>query len=242
MNTFDWKITIKMNLLLLKFGGLWPEKNLSYKLNNLYAVRAIFCISLFLIVDALSQAVNIYFLRDDFQAVTSVIYLLFTKFVTIFKVLKFTNKINVLKRFMNCINSNIFQPQNHHQRIMIIPTLEAWKKMFTALFLMSFSTIALWGVFPLLDQNQEKKLPFVAWYPYDTHRWPFYEITYVYQVLSISYCGVVSVGIDTYVSALNMYIGAQFDILCDNLKNLKFNKNTNRNLRHCIAHHKVILR
>lgn len=242
MTSFDWKVTIKINLLFLRLGGLWPKNSFTYKLNNLYSIHAILCISLFLIGDALTQAINIYFLRHDLEALTGVIYVLFSKLVTIFKILSFIKNIGVLKAFMNYINSDIFQPKNHRQRVIIEPALNTWKKMFRALFIISFSTITLWIMFPILDRSHGKRLPFVAWYPFDTEKWPFYEITYMYQVLSIFYCGVVGVGIDTYISALNMYIGAQIDILCDGLKNLKFDKNTSKNLKHCITHHKIILR
>ncbi|RZC41867.1 7tm 6 domain containing protein, partial [Asbolus verrucosus] len=93
---------------------------------------------------------------------------------------------------------------------------------------------------------KDSRLPFLAWYPYNSKVSPFYEITYVYQIVSISFIAIANSNIDTLIAALNMYIGAQFDILCDDLRNLQdltqsASLSFNEKLTDCIQHHKKIL-
>jgi hypothetical protein len=101
-------------------------------------------------------------------------------------------------------------------------------------------------LFPLLDKTaEEKRLPFLAWYPYNTQISPFYQITYIHQIASVVFITTVHVNIDTLVAAINAFNGSQFDILCDNLRNLHNltgSEDINDKLINCIEHHKQTLR
>lgn len=241
MNAFDWKICIKLNLLLLKVGGLWPKINY---LPDSYSFYTVICFAVFIVGDTFFQTVNIFVVSNDLEAMTNVIYIFFTKAVAIYKISCFVKNMKIVKEFMIVANSNIFQPKNEHQKTLILPLLSAWKKLFATFFAMSWSTILLWSLFPILDRSQGKRLPFLAWYPYDIQKSPLYEITYVYQVLSVSYCTIATIGVDVYIASLNMFVAIQFDLLCDNLKNVKFStrRKAFEALRFCITHHQTILR
>ena len=81
----------------------------------------------------------------------------------------------------------------------------------------------------------------MTWYDFTIS--PFYEITYVYQIVSMAFIAATSLTIAMLIAALNVFIGVQCDILCDNLK-YTFNPLTSSgtNLLVCIKHHKGILR
>jgi hypothetical protein len=63
MKTFDWTLTIKVNLLLLKVVGLWPNGDETYKC-NLYTLYAIISGMLFTIGHNLLQTINLFFLLE----------------------------------------------------------------------------------------------------------------------------------------------------------------------------------
>ncbi|RZC41406.1 7tm 6 domain containing protein, partial [Asbolus verrucosus] len=110
---------------------------------------------------------------------------------------------------------------------------------------MAFGTVFFWSIFPILDKSfKNYRLPFYAWYPYNTKTSPFYEITYVYQVFGTSFIALTNVCIDTLIASLNMYTGTQFDLLCDDLRNLydPDEEGISKKLMTCIKHHKQILR
>ena len=86
----------------------------------------------------------------------------------------------------------------------------------------------------------------MAWYPYNAKVSPWYECTYFYQVATFGYVTPVGTNMDTLMAALMMYIGAQCDILCDKLRNLKIlatesGTNVNRVIIHCVQHHRQII-
>ncbi|XP_063925642.1 odorant receptor 4-like [Zophobas morio] len=105
-------------------------------------------------------------------------------------------------------------------------------------------TLLLWGLYPVLDQSYKaKKLPFIAWYSYDHQKSPLYEITYIYQIIANYFIAFTNQNVDAFISALLMYIAAQCELLCDHLKNLKFeekNKGFVKFVR-CVKHHQKIL-
>ncbi|RZC36613.1 7tm 6 domain containing protein, partial [Asbolus verrucosus] len=155
--------------------------------------------------------------------------------------------MGILKQLMVTLNSDIFQPKSTKQRILVEPSLSFWKTIYKIFWSMAVSALFFWSVFPILDKSvKDYRLPFLAWYPYNTKVSPSYEITYVYQIASISFIAVVNSNIDTLIAALNMYIGTQFDILCDDFRNFhNFSQcaaiSVNDKFINCLLHHKKIL-
>ncbi|RZB40789.1 7tm 6 domain containing protein [Asbolus verrucosus] len=111
---------------------------------------------------------------------------------------------------------------------------------------MAYGSMFFWSTYPIFDNSVKKyRLPFLAWYPYNTKISPYYEITYVYQVFGIIFLATTAVSVDNLIAALNVYIGAQFDILCDDVLHLYdvTNEITNfsEKLIKCVMHHQLIL-
>ncbi|RZB39520.1 7tm 6 domain containing protein, partial [Asbolus verrucosus] len=63
------------------------------------------------------------------------------------------------------------------------------------------------------------------------------------HLVCITFTGLTSVCVDTLIASLNMYIATQFDLLCDDLRNLcdPDEAHISRQLIACIQHHKAIL-
>ena len=130
---------------------------------------------------------------------------------------------------------------------MVQPALKSWKLMYITFSVMTSYTVLIWTIFPFLNSSfKERSLPFAAWYPYDSKKSPFYELTYVYQVLGVWYLAVATINMDTLIAALMVLIGAQCDILCDNLKTIRSDLhprgNFNENMIKYITHHQEIIR
>ncbi|XP_063925999.1 odorant receptor Or1-like [Zophobas morio] len=237
---FCWTITIQPNILLLKTCGFWPEE--AFKL-DFYTARTVILIIIFFPVSLISQAANLFFVLDDLVALTGTIYLLLTEIMWALKMYYFVKNISLVKTLMKMLNHELFQPRDVGQVVLVQPNLDSWKTIYQMFMVTALGGNLFWAAFPLFDTaNGEKRLPFLAWYPYDTSISPFYQITYVHQVLTYTYIGFTHINTDTFIAALNMYISSQFDILCDNLKNLHFSNNVKANLVKCIKHHWLILR
>jgi hypothetical protein len=243
---FDWKLTIRANIIKLKLVGLWPSGDDTYR-PNWYTLWAAISIGLFIYAHNFFQVVNIVFIFDDLQAITATIFVTLSELLTILKTYCMIQNMGILKRLMVSLNGDIFQPKNARQKRLVQPSLTFWKVNYVLFYVMSSGAIFFWAAYPILDNSvKEHRLPFLAWYPYDTKISPFYEITYVYQIFSISFIAVTTLSIDTLIGALNMYIGAQYDILCDDLKHLFDAEDSSmdfyRKLVNCVKHHRAILR
>ncbi|KAJ3636029.1 hypothetical protein MTP99_008879 [Tenebrio molitor] len=244
MENFDWKLTIRANILVLKVAGLWPKGSETYKF-NLYTLYSFVSLNLFINAHNFFQAANILFVYTDLEALTALIFVTITDVLASFKVYCFVRNIAILKTLMVKLDKQIFQPRNEKQRDLVRPNLNSWKYTYEAFYIPVVTTLVLWAIFPIIDGTvKDRRLPFSAWYPYNTKTSPSYEITYLYQVISIWFLAIANLNMDTLIAALMMYIGCQCDILCDDMKNLRnsVEDDFNRKLLDCIEHHKTILR
>ncbi|RZC32149.1 7tm 6 domain containing protein [Asbolus verrucosus] len=192
------------------------------------------------------QTVNLYFVKDDLKAVTGTIFILLTDIGASLKIYCLMKNMKILKQLMITLNCDLFQPKNLHQRKLIQPNLNSWTMFFWVFWILALGCLFFWSLFPILDRTvKDYRLPFLAWYPFDYRKTPTYQMAYVHQILGITFTAISNDNIDNLIAALNMYIGAQFDILCDNLKNI-FDKDapadTDKKLKGCVHHHKEILK
>ncbi|XP_044270428.1 odorant receptor Or1-like [Tribolium madens] len=244
MDHYDWKSTIKINLFLLRLIGLWPKGEEGYKM-GLYMLYASFLLITFVFPLVFLQSINIYFIRTNVAAVAGTFYILLVEMLLISKVYYLITNMSVLKQLLSILDTEMFQPKNSVQILEIESNIHVWKLIYKTFAYSCFSVNIFWAVYPLFDET-DRRLPFIAWYPYDTKITPFYEITYLHQILSLSFITTIHVNVDALAAALNVFNGSQFDILEDNLKNLhKLEKNgmvdVKQNLTYCVSHHKHIL-
>ncbi|RZC43012.1 7tm 6 domain containing protein, partial [Asbolus verrucosus] len=200
MEGFDWKQTIKINIVLLKIVGLWPGGDGTYEC-NFYTFYEIFSLLFIQISHIAVQTVNLIFILNDIQAVTGVIFALLMEILGMLKAYCLVTNMKMLKQLMITVNSDLFQPKSHRQRNLIQPNLDAWKAI----------------------------------------------LTYLHQFVAINCISLVNVNIDSLIAALNMYIGAQFDILCDDVRHLHDDGedapvDVTQKLKKCVTHHREILK
>ena len=227
---------------MLKMVGLWPAGDETYKF-NIYTLYTTVSILAFVYGHNFFQAFNIIFILDDIEALTATIFVLLTDMLAIMKSYYLIQNIKIIKQLMVTLNSEMFQPKNLRQKDMIEPSLNSWKMVYTVFSSMAYSTLFFWGTFPFLDNLvQQHQLPFLAWYPWNAKVSPLYEITYAYQMASVSFICILNLNIDTLIAALNMYTGAQCDILCDDLRHIHEFADINARLKSCVRHHKAILK
>jgi hypothetical protein len=240
MNKFDWKSTIRTNLLMLRLTGLWPESDDGYKL-DLYTFYAI-CAKVLNDVNNFFQTCYIFEIYTDLQALASTFFVLGTDWLASIKVYYFMRKIKTIKRLLKELESEEFQPRSEHQKISLEPTLKSWKVIYAAFWIVTVPALSSVSIFPIIDGSaRHHRLPFWAWYPYDTTTSPNYEITYFYQVVGIWFLAICNINMDTLMAALMMYTVTQCDILCDNLRNIK-SGDRGKQIIECVQHHKKILR
>ncbi|KAJ3663334.1 hypothetical protein Zmor_007625 [Zophobas morio] len=242
MLTLNWKYTLRKNILMLQLLGLWPKEEKVYKL-NLYSTYTFITTVVIMGGHNLFQILNICFVYKDLKALATTIFITSTEVLVSAKIYFFTQNIDTLKKLLRSLNQDSFQPKNEKQLELVNSILNFWKIVYGWFLFIVALTVIIWGIIPLLaNSTGVKQLPFSAWYPYDSTVSPFYELTYLYQVVGMWYISMSNVNIGTLFYALLTYVVVQCDILCDNCKNLTIGQSSyNQRLTSCIKHHKEIL-
>jgi hypothetical protein len=240
MERFNWQEIIAMNIYILRIVGLWPIHTYQLDFYTLYS-----SISANLFVTAvLFQTINVIFVYSNLEALTETILVCVAELLALFKIYTFIKNIKMLKRLMVALDSDIFQPKSLDQRVLVRPAMVLWKMVYHILLGAVTAALSLWLLFPILNGSTRRyALPFPAWYPYDIRKSPYYELTYLHQSLGVSLLSLGDYNIDMLISALMMYVGAQCDILCDNLRHLgDDSRDFSRLLTHCVKHYTKILK
>ncbi|KAJ3663389.1 hypothetical protein Zmor_007663 [Zophobas morio] len=246
MEKFDWHQKLKPLLFLFKIVGLWPKEQEVYSF-NFYTLYTVLSFILFDLCHNFFQIVQLFLIPMDLEALAGTLFIS-VQVVAVVKVFAFITRMKMIKELMRKLNDDIFQPRTYEQRGRATAALQFWWRIYVGYQISLACTVVLWSSFPLLDKSyKESRLPLPAWYPYDYTRSPFYEITYFYQSFSLAFLNVCNSNLDMFAVCLMIYIGAQCDILCDNLKLLRGSDSKgryhhfNEELIKIIKEHKEIL-
>ncbi|RZB41505.1 7tm 6 domain containing protein [Asbolus verrucosus] len=242
MKRFDWKQVIRVNIFISKVVGVWPPGDETYGCTfyTLYELFIVLCLQTCFIF---SQTVDVISNLDNLQAVTGTIFVLLMEMLAPLKSFTLLTNMGMLKQLMTTVNSDLFQPRNSRQVSLVQPIMNAWKKTVGTFWFFTFGWLFFVSLDPIFDKTfREYRLPFGTWYPYSTKVSPQYELTYLHQFLAITSITLVNINMDAIIAALNMYIGAQLDILCDDVRHLQNSADVGENLIRCVQHHREIVK
>lgn len=264
--------SIELNKLILKSVGLWPEKK--YQINT-YALFA-FCLNaIFLILNILMQLIHLIemIISGNIEQIIEAVYFVIGECGIILKVSCLALNTSKLQQLtLKLTKHDLFQAKNSKQVKILKKNYDSWSYccniymsvMIVYLFIQIFHSLFGGGF-------ESKGFLYTTWFPYRSTETPFYEIYYFYEVISIAFMLTSEINVDLFFLLMLVHIGAQCDLLCDNLKyNIcdfnqkenrinKINEEENHKLRHpkaeekpknlmyqklirCIRHHKEILR
>jgi hypothetical protein len=239
MQSYDWTSTIKINILILRIVGLWPQEH-GYSL-NFYTFYAILSVGICGFAQSCFQTVKLFGNLNDLEIVTGTAFLCFSELLVVLKMFYLARNIKTFRLHLVTLNSDMFQPTSEQIKL-VLPDLKLWKLMYKLLWCSISVAIVFWSLVPIVDTSfQERQLPFLAWYPFDAKTSPFFEMTYIHQTVSICYITAVNVNLDTLIAAMSMYTGAQLDILSNNLRKLR-PEEFEEELTRCVEHHKEIVK
>ena len=186
------------------------------------------------------QTMNIFFIYTDLEAMADTFFITITDTLILAKTCFFIKNIKILKGLMNELKNDVFRPKTIRQFILVQVHLDTWKSIYYSYGSVVIGTGFFWCFIPLLDGSfRRHRLPFAAWYPYNTETSPFYELTYVYQTICFTYFFVGNLSVDSAITSLMMYTAAQCDIFCNKIQNMTPESDK---IADFVKHHKKIIR
>lgn len=236
---YDWAANLQAILYCMKLLGLWPEEK--YKL-DLYTIYSLSLLSAFGFVFVGFHTINIYFVRNELNAVVSIFYVVMSEYMGTIKVYFIITKIKELKNCLSMINSDWFQPKTHEQKLMIERRVRFWKIICMLFYVSTGVCNTFWMLNPLLDSSDERHLPFLIWYPYDETATPFYEISYTIQFLNTAYLLLAHIYVDVLVAVFNVFIACHFEMIRDNIRNICGDDDLDKAIVDCVIHHHNIMK
>ncbi|RZC34832.1 7tm 6 domain containing protein, partial [Asbolus verrucosus] len=216
MERFDWKMIFKLNLFSLWVVGLWPKGD-AYTF-NIYTVYAAVSISFFISAFGILATINAFKINSDMDDSEEVIVFFALEVLINIKVFMFIKNLRLMKQIMTTLSNDMFQPKCLKQVLLIEPALNIWRIIYNILIAIGGPTITLRMLYPFLTKS--RVLPLPAWYPYNIQISPLYEISFLHQFVTVLYSVVALYNIDMFIIALLVFVGAQCDIICDDLRNL----------------------
>ncbi|EFA09245.2 odorant receptor 14 [Tribolium castaneum] len=235
-----WSSVIEFNLFLLKWIGLWPGED--YQL-NMYSFYGFSVIILILCGHTLSTGLTLILDSGDIDTFTETMFILNIEFMTAWKALNFALNRKKFMQLLDAIDKTTFQPRNGKQVTLVLRNIDGWKVMFKMFGISLGLSFIFTGLLPIFSKTyKDRKLPMEAWYPFDSTKSPFYQLCYVYQMAAVAVAVMVILNVDTLVAAMNICIGLQCDLLCDNLRNLHTNTSKMQVFIYCWFGNEVIVK
>lgn len=204
--------------------------------NRIY--RYIFIISPILTI--ITQAMYVLKNYHLLEKTAGTCYLLFALTGDIIKLTIFNGNLELIEESLEMLQIKEFQPKNSNERSIIERGIRLTNLLCYSFCILGFLTIVTILSIPFLNRN-EKKLPFNAWFPYNELDSILYVFTYLWQCHVIVSVAASGAFMDMTFIAFMTQIGAQCDILNQNVESLVKNEQT-YDLRKCINHHRLILK
>ncbi|EAA13838.1 AGAP009640-PA [Anopheles gambiae str. PEST] len=217
-DAYDRRDSFWLQLLCLKYLGLWPPEDTDQATRNRYIAYGWALRIMFLHLYALTQA--LYF-KDvkDINDIANALFVLMTQVTLIYKLEKFNYNIARIQACLRKLNCTLYHPK---QREEFSPVLQSMSGVFWLMIFLMFVaifTIIMWVMSPAFDN--ERRLPVPAWFPVDYHHSDIvYGVLFLYQTIGIVMSATYNFSTDTMFSGLMLHINGQIVRLGSMVKKL----------------------
>lgn len=147
---------------------------------------------------------------------------LFTRIACGFKIIAFVFNRKKVVSLMNILESKQFQPINTEQEIILKRMMTEIKCISIVFVTMGVLTVILRAIFPEIDSTTrgQRILPLNHWEPLNTTQTPYFQISYLYQILIYLSTATNNIAMDTFISGMMAHGVVQIEILKNSLETI----------------------
>lgn len=209
---------LKTNIKIFQLLGLWPEQEKISETSLLWKsyliLMQVFCLGVFNL-----QQIIYLCLIDDFSLFVATGFSLMSTILASIKAYIFLTRFRLVRKIVNTLDTDNFQPKNTQQEETVRHNFNIQKRINIAFMTIVFGIVAARCAEPFF--TNDTYLPYNCWYPYDFKKSPYYELSWIHQLISVYYCCVVIVNFDMFAVTLMIYIGQECDMLVNTVENIE---------------------
>lgn len=230
----DQKQALKWNLFVLGMWGYWvPETDNQRKFLR-YRIYAVFILGLTFIPYIILEIICL-LTSKNIEEIANSSWVLFTHLMQFTKLCCLHSKRSSIIKIMNNLNQEAFKPQTRRQQVLLQKQVHRGKLSFVLFLILVVVTVSFWYIFPLVETTGEMDLPMKVWFPFDIHRFPLFQIVYVYQFIIIMVTAINDLSMVTMISIFMANVCGQLDILNDKFRGLGKAENDEDGREQCVC-------
>ena len=230
--------SMELCVAILKFGGLMRTRDMTHRYSILYNVRQALALLIYYTF-TFSMFVYLFVVWGSFSNMIETIAYSITLTVLALKMNVIMFRSDEVQHIVKTAQENFFihgTELSIENRKIIKNAMKLTRQLTVtyATLQMILSVVFLFGpliAFDVILQTHnttnissekfvyDRKLPVRSWIPLDVTRSPQFEIAYTYLVLIGYIITVNSVGIEIFCMTIFIYLTAQFELLCDSIRN-----------------------
>lgn len=251
-NQHNFENMMRLIINILRYLCFWPPDNKKYQM--VYVIYSMLMNIFNMGIYYFCETMHMITILGNWEKVTIDMNLFLVHNVFIVKLCLSITKSDKLKKLVKLMDDEIFKPQNALEWAMGTRDMLMCKRIIVTQIMAGVVSITLTLLVPLIYKNGQ--LPASTWYPYDVHKSPLFEITYVYQAICLLIHTFTFFCVDGIYLMLMAHMCGQLNIINFILKNLqKYSRNNvqtgafedvsrevNRLLIQCVRRHQYIIR
>ncbi|XP_013143920.1 PREDICTED: odorant receptor Or1-like [Papilio polytes] len=190
-------LSVCVSLTALRLVGFWAPEGLTVRGKWWYNVYGFFCFMFLLGTYIIIQVVDLFLIWGNLPLMTETAFLLFTNLAQVAKFINLAIREKMIKQIINEADQLLKREHTEEGKDIVKQCNRE-----TAILQFVYMAITMVTMVGWASSAEKNKLPLRAWYPYDTHQSPAYELTYVHQVVALYVAANLNVGKDLLVTSL----------------------------------------
>ncbi|XP_043519516.1 uncharacterized protein LOC122533658 [Frieseomelitta varia] len=206
-----------LNRYTMKFAGIWPEER---KWNRASSYIVLMPFLTMLCFACGPQTIDLPFIAHDLNLVVENLSMAnVTLTISLVKTMTFWMNGKPLKSLLKFMAKDWTIAETQTEREIMVNSARITRKITIRCTIMCQLVLVCYLILRLCSNNQNKLL-FCGYFPYNISVSPNYELTVIGQIIAAVYASVMYTSVDTFIAMLVLHICGQLSNLKDDLRNI----------------------
>ncbi|RLU20566.1 ObirOr5-U13 [Ooceraea biroi] len=247
----DFVWVVELHRFGLELVGLWPTIDKAAKTSNISDLRGCIIFIIIVFVCAIPFICSLIRVRSDIILVMDNLQVTLPLMVVLLKLIIMRWKQTALLSILNMMANDWRVFKVDTQRDVMLKWARTARFIVTCGYIMTGCAVIIAIVFPYFGvpfrrlsnlTDSDKPLPFQAYYFYDTDPSPQFELTFVFQSITMFLAAVIYTSVDALLGLVILHTCGQLENFKDQLANMAASKNFDSALRNSVLTHVRLIR